>query len=186
MILFFDTETTGFLNTQPHIVQLAALLCEPDGTERASLNLIINNGVDVPEEAANVHGLTREMCEKFGTDPASALDVFIELVKRAEIVAAHNMEFDLGVVRLNMDRHGLEDHFDGRRTFCTMRAATPILNLPPTDRMLAAGRNHAKTPNLGECIRHFFDEELEGAHDAMVDVRACKRVYFALKAGESA
>lgn len=43
MILFFDTETTGLpdrytpLNSdrQPHCVQLAALLMEDDGTERA-------------------------------------------------------------------------------------------------------------------------------------------------------
>jgi len=47
--------------------------------------------------------------------------------------------------------------------------------------MLAAGFTKPKPPKLEECIRHFFNEELDGAHDAMVDVRACRRVYFHLQ-----
>ena len=66
---------------------------------------------------------------------------------------------------------------------CTMQMATPILNLPPTEKMLRAGFNKPKPPNLSECCAYFFDKELEGAHDALVDVRACKDVYFAIKNG---
>ena len=50
--------------------------------------------------------------------------------------------------------------------------------------MRAAGFNKPKSPKLEECIEHFFGEKLSGAHDAMVDVGACKRVYFNLKALE--
>ena len=70
--------------------------------------------------------------------------------------------------------------------FCTMEAATPIVNLPPTERMVAAGITKPKPPKLEECIRHFFDESLEGAHDALIDVRACSRVFFHLKTLEKA
>jgi DNA polymerase-3 subunit epsilon len=62
-----------------------------------------------------------------------------------------------------------------------MEAAAPIVNLPPTERMLAAGFNKPKAPKLEECIHHFFGETLAGAHDALVDVRACARVYFHLQ-----
>jgi DNA polymerase-3 subunit epsilon len=67
-----------------------------------------------------------------------------------------------------------------------MEAATPVLNLPPTERMIAAGFDKPKPPKLEECIRHFFNEDLEGAHDAMADVIACRRVYFHLAALKSA
>ena len=70
--------------------------------------------------------------------------------------------------------------------FCTMEAAAPIVNLPPTERMLAAGFNKPKAPKLEEAIRFFFDESLDGAHDAMVDVIACRRIYFHLKNLEKA
>jgi DNA polymerase-3 subunit epsilon len=43
--------------------------------------------------------------------------------------------------------------------------------------MLAAGFNKPKPPKLSECIQFFFNEELVGAHDALVDVRACVRVF---------
>jgi DNA polymerase-3 subunit epsilon len=47
--------------------------------------------------------------------------------------------------------------------------------------MLAAGFTRAKQAKLSECITHFFNEDLTGAHDALVDVRACARVFFHLK-----
>jgi DNA polymerase III subunit epsilon len=65
--------------------------------------------------------------------------------------------------------------------FCTMEASAPIVNLPPTERMVAAGFNKPKPPKLEECIKHFFKEDLKGAHDAMIDVSACRRIYFELK-----
>jgi DNA polymerase III subunit epsilon len=36
-------------------------------------------------------------------------------------------------------------------------------------------------PNLGEAYRHFTGTDLAGAHDAAVDVAACKAVYLALR-----
>jgi len=62
-----------------------------------------------------------------------------------------------------------------------MTAAAPIVNIPPTPKMLAAGFNKPKSPKLEECIKHFFGEELPGAHDAMIDVIACRRIYFHMK-----
>lgn len=48
-------------------------------------------------------------------------------------------------------------------------------------RMLAAGISKPKAPKLAECVKHFFGEDLAGAHDALVDVRACARVFFRLR-----
>ena len=55
-----------------------------------------------------------------------------------------------------------------------------VVNLPPTEKMRAAGFDKPKPPKLEECIRHFFNEELGGAHDAMIDLDACRRVYIHL------
>lgn len=47
--------------------------------------------------------------------------------------------------------------------------------------MIAAGRRHHKSANLGEAYKHFTGNELAGAHNALVDVQACMAVYFAIK-----
>lgn len=192
MILFFDTETTGFFRDrlpvdhqdQPYIVQLAAQLCEDDGAPVAQFSLIVDPGigtVTIPESASSVHGITDDVAAKLGVSSEFALGLFTHLYQRADIVCAHNIKFDRGVIEVAIARHYKKIMPLRKPLFCTMEEASPIVNLPPTDRMLAAGFNKPKPPKLEECVRHFFGEEMEGAHDAMVDVAACRRVYFHLK-----
>lgn len=188
MILFYDTETTGFARygtaddhpSQPHLCQLAAQLVRPDNTTAMEFSLIVNAGVPIPEQASNVHGITNEIAEEYGVRPATAVDFFLKLHSHADVVVAHNIKFDRQIMKTAFARRGVNpgDHLP--REYCTMQHATDIVKAPPTAKMVAAGRTHWKAPSLGECIKHFFDEELIDAHDAMVDVKACRRVYFEL------
>lgn len=194
MILFFDTETTGFFNdrqpvnhpSQPHIVQLAASLTDNVGEEVMSFSVIIDNGVAIPTQASDVHGITTQIADERGIEPEIAMHLFSHLYRLADTVVAHNIKFDKGVVEAEIFRRHGEVRRLAKPLFCTMEAATTIVNLPPTERMLAAGFDKPKPPKLEECIRHFFNEDLDGAHDAMVDVAACRRVFFHLKTLEGA
>lgn len=199
MIIFFDTETTGLPDYrsasnalhQPHLVQLAHILCEDDGTEVEQANVIIRpDGWMIPDEVAAIHGITTEIALEKGIPMADAMATFLAARRRAELRVAHNVSFDDRIMRIAMLRHGLTreeiEALEAARKFCTVQATTMIVNLPPTEKMLAAGFNKPKPPKLIECIKHFFGEELDGAHDAMVDVAACRRVYFHLKTLEAA
>jgi DNA polymerase III epsilon subunit-like protein len=59
-----------------------------------------------------------------------------------------------------------------------MKAMTPVCKI-------LSGRSKHKAdykwPKLSECIDFLFAERLEGAHDALVDARACSRIYFELQ-----
>ena len=189
MILFYDTETTGLVDRfkpidhpdQPHLLQLAALLMEDDGTERGSLSAIINPGmnVQVPEAASNVHGLTTELVRRVGLPGHRVIAMFDAMAEQAERGVAHNTGLDDIVLATEYDRNDWgQTAFDSLKTFCTMLAATPICKILHAN---PRGPADYKWPRLEECIRHFFDEELIGAHDALVDVRACARVYFHLR-----
>lgn len=187
-ILFFDTETTGFMNArkpadhpdQAHIVQLAAQLVRPDNSTRMEFSLIVNPGVHIPSGAAQIHGITDEIAAQYGVTPSTAVDFFLMLYDHASKVVAHNIEFDKQVIETAIARRTGQISPMIKPRYCTMKSATDIVKAPPTPKMVAAGRTHHKAPNLGECIKHFFGEELDGAHDAMVDVQACRRVYFAM------
>jgi DNA polymerase-3 subunit epsilon len=50
-----------------------------------------------------------------------------------------------------------------------------------TEKQIKAGFTGFKSPNLTECMRHYFQEDLPGAHDALVDARASGRIYWHLK-----
>ena len=68
--LFFDTETTGIPNwkipseseEQPHIVQIAAILCDSDTKEiKEEIELIVRpDGWVIPDEVAEINGITTE------------------------------------------------------------------------------------------------------------------------------
>jgi DNA polymerase-3 subunit epsilon len=142
-------------------------------------------GMEVPERAAAVHGISAETANLYGVSKEEALTQFKHLLDRADMVVAHNKDFDLTMVSAEAHRAAPDLTFDGKQQFCTMAAASPVINLPPTPKMQAAGFNKPKPPRLEECIQHFFGETLEGAHDAMIDVQACQRVYFHLKSMET-
>lgn len=196
MILVWDTETTGLPDFkspsdaphQPHIVQFAAILVDPvTRIERASIDLIVKpDGWTIPEEVAAIHGITNEIAMACGVDERLVAGLFLDLREQATVEVAHNISFDRRIMRiaclrhLGMTREEIEASEAGT-TFCTMKEATAIVNLPPTDKMLAAGFTKPKPPKLSECIKYFFDEELDGAHNALVDVRACARLYFHLQ-----
>lgn len=190
MIVVFDTEATGLpdwrspsdMPHQPHLVQLAAILLDDALVERGSLSLIIRpDGWTIPTEVSTIHGITTEMAMDLGVPEKQATRLFASMLYDTGAKAvAHNVDFDLRILRIAMLRAGYtKEQLDARKleTYCTMKAATPIVNLPPTPKMVAAGFNKPKSANLTECIKHFFDETLEGAHDALIDVRACLRVY---------
>ena len=193
LALFIDVETAGLpLSSvpddhpaQPPLVQLACLLVDEDnGAEYATLELIIRpNGYTIPDSAARIHGITTGLAEAAGIPLSCVIPMYVHLRSRAEKIIAHNAEFDLKIMRQAIARNGKPVTLRGPDLYeCTMAMATPIMKLPPTDRMKAAGRGgQYKNPNLMEAHEYFIGEKFEGAHGALADVRACARVYFEIK-----
>lgn len=191
MILGLDTETTGLpdfrapsdAEHQPHLVQVAMVLLDEHMVERASVSLLVRpDGWVSGPEALAAHGITEELASALGVPEKTAANLFAQMAygSGARLIVGHNVSFDLRIMRIALLRAGFtKEKLDAQKpdTFCTMNAASAIMKLPPTEKMLAAGFTKPKPPKLAECIRHFFGEDLEGAHDALVDVRASLRVY---------
>ncbi len=184
MICFYDTETTGLPDfkkpaedpSHPHIVQLGAILCDASRRVVSEINVLIRpDGWTVPPEATAIHGITQEMAERYGLKLETAIKLFLALADRAELLVAHNYDFDEKMVRREFHHIGapvVAEAFRARAKYCTMKAATPICQLP--------GKYGFKWPNLQEAHTHFLGRPFDGAHDAMADVRACMAVYYAM------
>lgn len=173
MYLLFDTETTGLLHEDPHLVQLAALLVDSDYQTAGEMNVIIKpDGWIVPDHLAALHGISTEKALRYGIPISAALSVFESLERQAYILVAHNIQFDDGVVNLEYKRLGWTRCFSPRRRFCTMLESKNLVRLPPI-----RGYGDFKWPKLIEAHHHFFGEGFTGEHDARADLQACLRIF---------
>lgn len=189
MKLFFDTETTGFpkkdlpLNhpSQPHIVQLAAILVSEDKKEVCTLNTIIDNGyITIPEEATKVHGITTGFAKKNGVEAYGALSLLNYMMLKADEIIGHNIDFDMLMYNIAINKIGRYefkewDLIKYPPLYCTMKSSTNIVGIPHNH----AGQN--KWPKLTEAYKFAFGEDFDNAHNAMADVRATMRLYYWLK-----
>lgn len=182
MNLFLDTETTGVFNfkapidnpAQPRIVQLGAILVDPEERVVGEINLLVRpDGWTIPPEAAAVHGITQEKAELYGLPIAQVMRIFMGFVFRSKLLVAHSFSFDSNMLQRELFLLGLKnsaDAFKAIPSFCTMQSTTDVLKIP--------GPYGYKWPKLMEAYKFFFSEEFQGAHDAMADVRACQRIYY--------
>lgn len=203
MYLFIDTETSGLPDFrappdaphQPHIVSLAAWLgeeCEhgvlPPGTLHhvASLNAVIRpDSWHIEPAAERVHKITNEYARSFGEPLNDVLIRFTTLVTDAfeassdSLLIAHNHSFDARMLLRDFAYAGRDPVIVNLlRPFCTMKALTPRMRLPPTSPR--APRGSYKWPKLDEAYQFLFDRPVPGRedrHDAMADVLGCKDVW---------
>lgn len=195
MYVFFDTETTGLPDyglpltdpAQPKIVSAAFILTDKDGREMAVFKGPTKpNGWTVDEggKAYEVNKLGNEALTQYGMDFTIALRMFRMFQDRAVLKVAHNYRFDGFLMKAAHQVLGVDAGPDIEK-FCTMKAMTDIMKLPPTPNMVAAGFNDKpKSAKLSEAYKYCTGKELENAHDALADVRACKDVFFWLLKNE--
>lgn len=207
--IVYDTETTGLPiwgspsedPAQPRVTQLCAELIDLDTRKVLSAmhTIIKPDGWTIPPEVAELTGITTELALAIGIPMAAVLPAFIHMWMRAGERIGHNESFDMRMIRIELMRDPIfkdmthptpsgeipfADFWKGGQAFCTQAQSQKIVNLPPTEKMKAARRNGPKPPNLGEAYLHFTGTPLDGAHDATVDVFACKTVYFGIRAAQ--
>lgn len=191
--LFFDTETNGIKtddnpNFRLRCVQLGAILQDLD-TMRVlgEINLIINQeGRLIPAGASNVHGITDDLAAAVGVHKLDADGLFAQFIDKADVIVAHNIQYDLDVIADDMPDSHLA--LEGKPTFCTMQGSLYAVKAPLTHKQKAYFTSKGrmpdapyKVPNLTEAHQYFYGKPFEGAHDAMADIRACRDVFFTLQ-----
>jgi DNA polymerase-3 subunit epsilon len=201
IILPFDVETTGMIlwdqpsdhPDQPRITQIACELVNDETREvLAGMHCIIKpDGWTIPEKLQQLTGITMERAERFGVPIGDAMGLFTRYWSACEMRVAHNENFDMRMIRIELIKmwralgqtgeDQTAEKWKAGKSFCTQRESSPILKLPPTEKMIRAGFAKHKPPKLGEAYRHFTGKPLENAHNAMVDVAACKAVYFGIR-----
>lgn len=184
MKLFFDTETTDMINwgkpyndpSQPVPVSIAMVITDDDCNIINEIYTLIDVGIASKEGAFSHHKITRNMTDKFGIAKHHAIEMFEHLYKRADEIVGHNVKFDMGIMNC-FGSHFSIPVFTGKPTFCTMLESTKACAIPSPKGF--------KWPKLSEALKILCGEELIGAHNALVDVKACVKIYKKLKGPQS-
>ena len=193
LAIFYDTETTGFPSgkkfdddpCQPHIVQLAAHLVDTDTREIvSSMDVIVKPDCwEIPQVTTDVHGISTEHALAVGVPEDEVVSMFLRMWQGRTRIA-HNEQFDAKILRIAAMRFKGKVCADVWRqgpAECTSDMTQNIINLPPSERMIKAGRTGPKKPRMSEAYKHFTGKELENAHSAIADVNGCMDVYWAVK-----
>ena len=105
-VLVFDTETTGLPKKGatlsepelfPYIVQISWLVFDDTTMRITNINdhiVLLPEGMDIPQESTNIHGVTNEAMQQSGEDIKLILEMFNQSVKESQIIIAHNIKFD--------------------------------------------------------------------------------------------
>jgi len=182
--LFFDTETTGLpknykapvtdVDNWPRLVQLAWLLYDDNDNYVDGCNdIVCPDGWTVPEQAANLHGITTERALAEGHPVIDVLTRFENAMRQATHLVAHNMAFDERILGAEYVRAKWPRILPKLPRVCTMLSTTDICKLN--------GRYGYKWPKLQELHRHLFHDTFEEAHNAAADIKATARCFYELK-----
>lgn len=183
MFTIFDTETTGLpknykapasdLKNWPRMIQIAWAVYDNDQKLVEQKEYIIKpNGFEIPKAASNVHGITTEKALSEGVDLTEVLKDFARVLSKTDYLIAHNISFDEKIVGAEFIRTKVENNLNNLPKICTMHSSTDFCKID--------GQYGYKWPNLTELHYKLFNEGFDGAHDALVDVRACARCFFEL------
>lgn len=190
IITAFDSETTDLLNfgkpldhpSQPGLIQMALVMADTKSRKvLKKASFIVQTTKPIGPKAFEAHGITAEISASLGIRLTTAMAMFKHFAERSDRMVAHNKDFDLKIFLAQALSIGFDMEFmRDKDVQCTMAHSKKLVNSPPSEKMLKAGMKGPKAPRLEECVKHFYGETLEGAHDALVDTEGCLRVYFTL------
>lgn len=167
-----DAETTGISVHDDRIVQFFIGIADEAGNLVDRHEWVINPGVPVPQEAADVHGFDDAYLAEHGRDPVEALmeirDVYLK--HRDLTWVFYNANFDLSILDAEFKRHGISENFG---TWARDNAV--LIDPLVIDRAKDKYRKGKRT--LEAVAGHYgvpFDPD--AAHDALYDTKVTAKV----------
>ena len=190
MALFIDTETSGLPDTRnlrwgvypdykdiakydnARIVQFSMLLTDTKfNCEDIKDYTIKREGFDIMN--GEFHGITNDISDTIGVDfNVVAAEIFYEMLKKTTHIVAHNVGFDVGVIKAELHRRNLQfiiDELDKKTLLCTMKHLKPILKI-------INQYGNYKNPSLNEIYKYNFKKDVENAHNSLYDVKNLHQV----------
>lgn len=176
--LVFDCETTGFPKSKyaaisdsanwPYILQLSWVLLDEEFKLISRHNYYLDYKGEIPIEASRVNHIYKSTIREKGSPTKDVLRLFAETAAKTVFLVAHNIDFDLPILKAEMYRNNIEHNLDSRVQLCTMTQSQYFVRATNS-------QGHVKYPKLNELyMKCFFGSpyagQLNNLHDSDIDV----------------
>lgn len=159
-MLAFDLETTSVDTHTARIVTSALVTIE--GSHVDTTVMLADPGVEIPEEAVRVHGITTEKARAEGRPHEEVLRETVRRIQQGwetgHVLIVYNAPYDLSVLR------ALTGDFD---------VTGPVFDPFAVDNIMDKYRKGHRT--LTDVCKH-YDVRLDNAHEASADAIAAARI----------
>ena len=161
----FDLETTGFSPVNNRIIEIGAVKLE-GGKVTDRFSTFVNPKEPIPYRITKLTGISDDM--------VSAAPVIGEILPRflafceGSALVAHNASFDVGFIRENARREGMDTDFTWVDTVNLARVLLPSLSRFKLDTVAKALgvslENHHRAVDDAECTAHIFEKMIRMLH----------------------
>lgn len=167
----FDLETTGIDVETSRIVSAHVGVIDADGDPIERRSWLADPGIEIPEQASAVHGITTERARAEGRPAA---EVVAEIVTELRLLAARgipitifNAPYDLSLLNRESRRYGI----------APLATPNPVIDPLVLDKALDRWRKGKRTLEAAALV---YGVILDDAHDAAADAVAAGRVAQAI------
>lgn len=179
-LIFVDTETNDHPSqrTALRIVSMTWLVARLDGVIEKRQNYLVKpEGFRIAPGATRIHGITEDQARREGRPIGEVLGQWVSDLRAPgdKTLVGHHIQFDIGVIAAELNRHHFDLAIAGLPTICTMRGGAPVCRLPK------ARGNGYKNPKLQELHLTLFGQPFADAHTSQADVEATARCFFELR-----
>ncbi|MFV2194782.1 exonuclease domain-containing protein [Nocardiopsis sp. LOL_012] len=172
----FDIESTGLDTATDRIVTAALWRIDPAARTKDVTTWLIDPGVDIPQAATDIHGITTDHARSHGRPAAEAVPEIGAALRQAAVdglpVVVYNAPYDLTLLSAELERHGAGADFDG-----LLRIVDPLVLDKRADTYRRGSRKLVDV-----CAHHGVRLDEEQAHGAAADALAAARLAWKLAA----
>ena len=201
-IIVFDTETSGLpksktitpntIHMWPFIVQFSYIIFDTETNDIIkSYDAIVKVKPYnvISKDSIKFHGITQEISMSKGINIDKVLVEFMSDLENADMIVAHNVEFDLNMLRVELLRLEqadcvrenmelcLDTVVNKNNFYCTMRESVELCKIEKEN----SRGTYYKFPTLTELHKHLFAVEPKHLHNSFHDILCTIRCFIKMK-----
>ncbi len=158
----------------PRMIHLSWQLMNEKGQILDSHNdLIKPSGFTLTPQIEERHKVSTKELKEQGVEVKASVASFMNIVPEADMVFAHNLTFNQGVVTAEADRADIIERLSSADTYCLMQEATYFCGIP-------GKRGKYKWPSLPELHQRIFGKSYGKISNAEADLNALARCFIVM------